>query len=236
MKMAHSLPRSIIVPVILGAVTMITLLAASDGAEPVVPSASPALPVAGAAESSAPDSSHPFFMPESVLTAEQRARYRTAVEASRGRVQELDAQLQVVRHELNEAVLAEHLDEVQVREKATVIAQLEGEKAVLRARAFAAIRPTLTPEQVGLLRARTVGPRPKATPEQMEARRKEVKAHLETRLAEEHEAKRQQLAVKLEAEIAELNKKQASGPLTPDEKERLSRLERMRNHIKAGGE
>ncbi len=236
MKMAHRLPRIIIVPVILGAVAMITLVAASGGAEPVLPPASPALPVMGVTDNSAPDSLHPFFMPESVLTAEQRARYRAAVEASRGRVQELDAQLLVARRELDEAVLAEHLDELQVREKAKAIAHLEGEKAVLRARAFAAIRPTLTPEQVGLLKARNAVPRPKATPEQMEARRNEVKAHLETRLAEEHEAKRQQLAVKLEAEIAELNKKQAGGTLTADEKDRLSRLERMRNHIKRGGE
>jgi Spy/CpxP family protein refolding chaperone len=236
MKMAHSLPRSIVMPVILGAVTMITLLAASDGAEPAVTPAVPARPVTGSTDDSTPDSPNPFFIPESVLTADQRARYRTAVEASRARVQELDAQLQLARHELDEAVLAEHLDELQVREKAAAISQLEGEKAVLRARALATIRPTLTPEQVGLLRARNAGPRPKATPEQMEARRKEVKAHLETRLAEEHEAKRQQLAVKLEAEIAELNKKQAGGTLTPDEKDRLSRLERMRNHIKAGGE
>jgi hypothetical protein len=70
----------------------------------------------------------------------------------------------------------------------------------------------------------------------MEARRQEVKAHLETRLAEEHEAKRQQLAVKLESEIAELSRKQASGTLTSEEKDRLNRLERMRNHIKSGGQ
>ena len=235
MKMARSLPRSIMVPVSLVAVTLLTLLARSRGAEPPAAPASPALPVMGVADNSAPDSLHPFFIPESVLTPDQRARYRAAVEASRGRVQELDAQMQSLRHELDEAVLAERLDENLVREKAAAIAQLEGEKAVLRARALAAIRPTLTLEQVGLLKARNAGSRPKATPEQMEARRKEVKANLETRLAEEHEAKRQQLAVKLEGEIAELSKKQASGTLTAEEKDRLSRLERMRDRIKTGG-
>lgn len=236
MKMTRSSTRSNIVPVFLGAVAWLTLLAASSGAESPAAPTSPALPVMGVADSSAPDSLHPFFMPESVLTAEQRARYRAAVEASRGRLQELDARLQIVRHELDEAILAERLDENLVREKAAAIAQLEGEKAVLRARALAVIRPSLTPEQLGLLKARTVVPRPKATPEQMEARRKEVKTNLETRLAEEHEAKRQQLAVKLETEIAELRKRQESGTLTTEEKERLSRLERMRNHIKTGGE
>ena len=236
MKMAHFVTRSTIVPVFLGAVALIAAVPAGGGAETPAAPAQPAVRATGASDPAALDPSNPFFIPESVLTPEQRTRYRAVVESNRGRLQELDAQLQIARHELEDAVLAEHLDESQVRDKATAVAQLEGEKAVLRARALAAIRPTLTPEQVALLRSRTVAIRPKATPEQMEARRKEVKAHLETRLAEEHEAKRQQLAVKLEAEIAELNKRQAGGTLTSEEKDRLTRLEHMRDRLKTGGE
>jgi len=231
MKMARSFTRANIMPALLGAVTLLTLLAASRGAE------SPAaVPVAAQIDNSTPDSMNPFFMPESILTAEQRTQYRAAVESSRGRLLDLDTRLQTVRRELNEAVLAERLDENLVREKAAAIAQLEGEKAVLRARALAVIRPSLTPEQLGSLKARNAVPRPKATPEQMEARRQEVKTNLATRLTEEHEATRQQLAVKLETEITDLRKKQAGGTLTAEEKDRLGRLERMRDHIKTGGE
>ena len=231
MKMARSFTRANIMPALLGAVTLLTLLAASRGAETPA-----AVPVAAQIDNSTPDSTNPFFMPESILTAEQRTQYRAAVESSRGRLLDLDTRLQTVRRELNEAVLAERLDENLVREKAAAIAQLEGEKAVLRARALAVIRPSLTPEQLGSLKARNAVPRPKATPEQMEARRQEVKTNLATRLTEEHEATRQQLAVKLETEIADLRKKQAGGTLTAEEKDRLGRLERMRDHIKTGGE
>lgn len=231
MKMARSFTRANIMPALLGAVTLLTLLAASRGAETPA-----AVPVAAQIDNSTPDSTNPFFMPESILTAEQRTQYRAAVESSRGRLLDLDTRLQTVRRELNEAVLAERLDENLVREKAAAIAQLEGEKAVLRARALAVIRPSLTPEQLGSLKARNAVPRPKATPEQMEARRQEVKTNLATRLTEEHEATRQQLAVKLETEITDLRKKQAGGTLTAEEKDRLGRLERMRDHIKTGGE
>ena len=236
MKTIRSLPRFIFAPVVVATVAFLTWPATGGGADSPAPPASPATPVIGTADNASPDSPHPYFVPESVLTPAQRGQYRAAVEASRGRLQELDAQFQILQHELDEAVFAERLDERLVREKASAIAQIEGEKAVLRARALAAIRPSLTLEQLAFLKARNVSPRPKATPEQMEARRQEVKANLETRLAEEHEAQRQRLVAKLETEIAELRKKQEGAPLTTDEKDRLSRLQRMRDHIKAGGE
>ena len=220
-----------------GAVVLTVLAGGGLCAEsPVSTPAKPAPPAAEARKPVAGDPSNPFFIPESVLTPEQRNRYRAVLEANRGRLQEIDAQLQVARHELEDAVLAEHLDELMVREKANAVAQLEGEKAVLRARALATIRPTLTPEQVAQLRTRTGTIRPKATAEQIEARRQEVKTSLENRLAAEHEARRQQLAAKLEDEIVELKKKQSGGTLSADETNRLTRLEHMRDRIKSGGE
>jgi Spy/CpxP family protein refolding chaperone len=236
MKTDRSLTRLLVMPILLGAATLVTWSPNSGGADSPARPAAPAFPSAGATNTVALDPSNPFFIQESVLTPEQRTRYRGALEANRARLQEIDAQLQIARHDLEDAVLAEHLDELQVRAKATAVAQLEGEKAVLRARALATIRPTLTLEQVALLRTRNTAIRPKATPEQMEARRKEVKTNLENRLAADHEARRQQLAAKLEVEIAELSKKQSGGTLTAEEKERLTRLEHMRDRIKSGAE
>jgi len=53
--------------------------------------------------------------------------YRAALEASRGRLQELDANCSLPAR-AGDAVLAEHLDELQVREKATAVAQLEARR------------------------------------------------------------------------------------------------------------
>jgi len=53
---------------------------------------------------------------------------------------------------------------------------------VLRARALATIRPTLTLEQVGLAGGPATPPSSQGDTEQMEARRKEVKTNLERSL------------------------------------------------------
>jgi heavy-metal resistance protein len=181
-------------------------------------------------------SARPFFWPESVLNADQRLRYREALEGSRARMEELDTQLRQLQKELDDAMLDEHLNVDLIRDKAVVIARAEAEKTLIRARALAEIRPSLTPEQLDKLRNRAIAPRPKATPEQREARRQAMQGDLDKRLAAEHEARRHQLVEKLDAEIAGLQKKQTQGSLTEDEKSRLGRLERMKKRIEQGGE
>lgn len=233
MKMFRKSLRAAFAPLLLAGISLAASPRTCGAADqPAVPYLNEVL----APRNPATEAAHPFFWPESALNPEQRARYRAAVETNRVQMQKIDAQIRALSQERDEAILAEHMDEAVVRNKGVAIAQLEGEKALLRARALASIRASLSPEQVELLKKGESGPRPRVTPEQMEVRRQEMKTDLEKRVAEEHEAKRQQLGAKVEAEIAELRKKQAAGSISTEEKERLERLERMKVRIKSGGE
>lgn len=237
MKIHHLVNALASVRWLVGGLTCCTVAADLWAAEPANPppiADPPAAAVVG--EAVGAGSLHPFFWPESVLTAEQRKQYRAAISASSGRLSELDQQLRAAQQELDEAVLAEPMDENLIREKVAAIARIEGEKTILRARALAAVRSSLTAEQLSLLKNRDVGPRPKATPEEMEAKRREIQASLEKRLEAEHDARRQQLGARLESEIAELRKKQDAGPLTAEETNRLERLERMKKRLETGRE
>jgi Spy/CpxP family protein refolding chaperone len=83
-----------------------------------------------------------------VLTDEQRASLRQALQEQRAKAGDLDQRLRTARQEVFAASVAEKFDEDAVRQKAEALAKLEAELTVLRARAFSQMRPRLTPEQI----------------------------------------------------------------------------------------
>ena len=60
--------------------------------------------------------------------------------------------MRATRRDLQEAIHAEKVDEQVIRAKAAEIGKLEGDLAVIRAKAFAKLRPTLTPEQLARMK------------------------------------------------------------------------------------
>jgi uncharacterized membrane protein len=90
-----------------------------------------------------------FVLPfERVLTEDQRASIREALQGQREQWRELDERLRAARREALEVSLARRFDEIAVRQRALAVAALEVEMAVLRARALSQVRPPLTPEQI----------------------------------------------------------------------------------------
>lgn len=85
---------------------------------------------------------------EAVLDADQRMQFREEMEGQRERLRELDEKSMKLRRELDDALLDEKLDEKIVREKSAALGELETERSLMRARAFAKIRPSLTKEQL----------------------------------------------------------------------------------------
>lgn len=88
-----------------------------------------------------------------VLTDEQRASLRREFESQREPMRELEEQMRAARRELLEAGIAEKLDEKRIRKKARAVAKIEGELAVLRAKALANIQPPLSADQREKLRS-----------------------------------------------------------------------------------
>ncbi|MCL4785166.1 MAG: periplasmic heavy metal sensor [Verrucomicrobia bacterium] len=85
---------------------------------------------------------------ERVLTEDQRASIREALQGQRDQWRELDERLRAARREALEVSLARRFDEIAVRQRALAVAALEAEMAVLRARALSQVRPPLSPEQI----------------------------------------------------------------------------------------
>ena len=88
----------------------------------------------------------------SILTEEQRASLREAMQAQREKMRGVEEKLRDARKELFELGLKEKFDEEAVREKATAAAKLDAEMTVLRAKAFSQMRPTLSAEQIEKLK------------------------------------------------------------------------------------
>ena len=87
-----------------------------------------------------------------VLSEEQRASLREAMQAQREKMRELEEKLRDARKEIFEAGLKEKFEEDAVRQKAMAAAKLDAELTVLRAKAFSQIRPALSAEQLEKLR------------------------------------------------------------------------------------
>jgi Spy/CpxP family protein refolding chaperone len=83
-----------------------------------------------------------------VLTEEQRASLREAMQSQRADARALEEKLRAARQEVFAATLAEKFDEDAVRQKALVLSKLDAEMTVLRAKALSQMRPPLTPEQL----------------------------------------------------------------------------------------
>jgi Spy/CpxP family protein refolding chaperone len=97
------------------------------------------------------------------LSEEQRTTIRETMEISRKEAGPLEEKMRTARRELQEAIHADKLDEQFIREKAAQLGKIEGDLAVVRAKAFAKIRPSLTPEQLARMKNMSLGfdrPRP----------------------------------------------------------------------------
>jgi len=85
---------------------------------------------------------------ESVFTQEQRMEFGREMRSQGEKLRELNEGVSKLRRELDDLMLAEKFDETLFREKSGEMAALEAERTVMRARAFAKVRPSLTEEQL----------------------------------------------------------------------------------------
>jgi Spy/CpxP family protein refolding chaperone len=92
------------------------------------------------------------FPIEAVLTPEQRMEFRDEMSPHREKLRELEEKQGTLRREFEEALFAEKLDEKTVREKSAAMAEVEAERSLIRARAFAKIRPSLSEDQLERLK------------------------------------------------------------------------------------
>lgn len=89
---------------------------------------------------------------ESILDQNQRMQFAEEMRGQRDKMRELNEKSVRLRRELEEALYGEKLDEGAVRKKTAEISGIEAERSLIRARAFAKIRPTLTEEQLERLK------------------------------------------------------------------------------------
>jgi len=89
---------------------------------------------------------------ESILDQAQRMKFGEEMQGQREKLRELNEKSMRLRRELNEALFGETLDESLVRKKTAELSELEAERSLIRARAFAKIRPSLTEEQLERLK------------------------------------------------------------------------------------
>jgi Spy/CpxP family protein refolding chaperone len=81
------------------------------------------------------------------LDDQQRSLLREANQKEGDELRQLHEKLQVAQKELIDAIIGEKYDETVVRAKAEAAGRIQTDITVLRARAFATVSPTLTPEQ-----------------------------------------------------------------------------------------
>lgn len=89
---------------------------------------------------------------EAVLNQEQRMQFGEEMRGQREKMRELNEKSMRLRRELDEALFEEKLDESLVRKKTTELADLDADRSLIRARAFAKVRPTLSEEQLERLK------------------------------------------------------------------------------------
>lgn len=86
------------------------------------------------------------------LSPDQRQSLREAFRKAQEKSRDLGSKMREARARLQDAIWAERMDESAIRDRAREVARIEAELAVVRARAFASIRPKLSPDQVERLR------------------------------------------------------------------------------------
>jgi Spy/CpxP family protein refolding chaperone len=89
---------------------------------------------------------------ETIFTSDQRRQFGEEMQGQREKLRELNEKSMRLRRELEEALFGEKLDENMVRKKTAELSELEAERSLVRARAFAKLRPTFTPEQLERLK------------------------------------------------------------------------------------
>jgi Spy/CpxP family protein refolding chaperone len=89
---------------------------------------------------------------EAVLNQEQRLKFGEELQGQREKMREINERYGRLRRELDEALFGEKLDEGLVRKKSAELAELDAERSLIRARAFAKVRPTLSEEQLERLK------------------------------------------------------------------------------------
>lgn len=89
---------------------------------------------------------------EAVLNQEQRLQFGEEMQGQREKMREINEKYGRLRRELDEALFGEKLDEGLVRKKSAELAELDAERSLIRARAFAKVRPTLSEEQLERLK------------------------------------------------------------------------------------
>jgi Spy/CpxP family protein refolding chaperone len=89
---------------------------------------------------------------ETILDQNQRMQFAEEMRGQRDKMRELNEKSVRLRRELEEALFGEKLDEGQVRRKTAELSEIEAERSLIRARAFAKIRPSLSEEQLERLK------------------------------------------------------------------------------------
>ena len=87
------------------------------------------------------------FPIEMVLDEDQRAEFREVMDGQRDKLRDLDEKNAKLRRRLEEALFTKELDEKTVRSLSLALGELEADRTLIRARAFAKVRPSLTEEQ-----------------------------------------------------------------------------------------
>lgn len=96
--------------------------------------------------------------PLAELTEEKKSALRDAFGKIQPESRELAKKLSAARKELADELYAEKVDEATIRAKAAAIGKLEGDVALLRAQAFAQVRPLLKPAQIEFLKSKNMRP------------------------------------------------------------------------------
>jgi len=94
-----------------------------------------------------------------VLTEEQRASFRQAMDAQREKIRDNEIKLRDARKKFFDASVTAPFDEATVRKQAQAVATLEAEATVIRAKAVSQIQPPLSNEQIEKIKNSFAGPR-----------------------------------------------------------------------------
>jgi hypothetical protein len=90
----------------------------------------------------------PSLNPEAGFTEVQSKAFKSAVESSREQMASLWQTLRTDRRDLEKLTTAEKVDEAAIRAKATEMGRIEGDLALIKAKALAQLRPLFSAQQM----------------------------------------------------------------------------------------
>ena len=112
------------------------------------------------------------------LTETQREQVKTALDSHKAEFEALGTRMRSARQALDAAVTADTFDEAAIRQKATDVALVEADGAVLRAKVHAEVWALLTPEQQQ---------KSKALQAERQARRAQLRQRIDQRRSQRQE-------------------------------------------------